>query len=217
MIKVQNLRKVFRVHKREPGLTSSIRALFRREWIEKVAVSGSTFSVAEGEIVGLIGANGAGKTTLLKMLSGIIHPTSGEARVLGSIPWKRENSFRTQIAPALVLLFVPEGKQGSGEEGVVHRDGDPGGGAATIQLLENHAQSDVILFEAAEGLWRNQAEKPEFGEFVDVLPGEFLPLIVVIGVGDQDLVCKFPGGVPQLQLTPREFGEHHASFLARYE
>jgi len=98
VIKVQNLRKVFRVHKREPGLTSSIRALFRREWIEKVAVSGSTFSVAEGEIVGLIGANGAGKTTLLKMLSGIIHPTSGEARVLGSIPWKRENSFRTQIA-----------------------------------------------------------------------------------------------------------------------
>lgn len=98
MIEVINLRKIFRVHKRAPGLASSIRSLFRRQWIDKVAVSGSNFSVAEGEIVGLIGANGAGKTTLVKMLSGIIHPTSGEAKVLGHVPWQRDISFRRQIA-----------------------------------------------------------------------------------------------------------------------
>jgi ABC-2 type transport system ATP-binding protein len=57
-----------------------------------------SFRVDEGEIVGLIGANGAGKTTLVKMLAGIIHPTSGEAEVLGFTPWERDNRFRRQIA-----------------------------------------------------------------------------------------------------------------------
>jgi len=98
MIKVRDLRKVFRVHRKEPGLAASVRSLFRRNWVEKEAVTGSTFDVKEGEIVGLIGANGAGKTTLVKMLSGIIHPTSGEAEVLGHVPWHRQDDFRRQIA-----------------------------------------------------------------------------------------------------------------------
>ncbi len=98
MIRVRNLRKVFRVHRKKPGLTASVKSLFRREWIDKVAVTGADFEVNEGEIVGLIGANGAGKTTLVKMLSGIIHPTSGEAEVLGHVPWQRHDDFRRQIA-----------------------------------------------------------------------------------------------------------------------
>ena len=98
MIKVRDLRKVFRVHQKEAGLAASVRSLFHRKWVEKDAVTGSTFDVKEGEIVGLIGANGAGKTTLVKMLSGIIHPTSGEAEVLGFVPWERDNDFRRQIA-----------------------------------------------------------------------------------------------------------------------
>ena len=98
MIKVRDLRKVFRVHRKEPGLAASVRSLFRRNWVEKEAVTGSSFDVKEGEIVGLIGANGAGKTTLVKMLSGIIHPTSGEAEVLGHVPWHRQDDFRRQIA-----------------------------------------------------------------------------------------------------------------------
>jgi ABC-2 type transport system ATP-binding protein len=66
--------------------------------VVKHAVQEVSFEVAEGEILGLVGANGAGKTTLVKMLAGIIHPTSGDASVLGHRPWERNNDFRRQIA-----------------------------------------------------------------------------------------------------------------------
>jgi viologen exporter family transport system ATP-binding protein len=98
MIEVDKLAKTFVVHKKDPGLLGSLRSLFRRERITKHAVRDVSFRVGEGEIVGLVGANGAGKTTLVKMLAGIIHPTSGDARVLGFRPWERRNDFRRQIA-----------------------------------------------------------------------------------------------------------------------
>ncbi len=98
MIVVENLTKTFRVHRKEPGLWGSLRSLVRRESIEKWAVREASFSVGEGEIVGLVGANGAGKTTLVKMLAGIIYPTSGHAEVLGYRPSERDNRFRRQIA-----------------------------------------------------------------------------------------------------------------------
>lgn len=98
MIEVERLSKTFRIHKKAPGLKASLRSLFRREWTEKPAVREISFSIGEGEIVGLVGANGAGKTTLVKMLSGVITPTSGEARVLGYRPWERDNRLRSQLA-----------------------------------------------------------------------------------------------------------------------
>ena len=98
MIQADQLKKSFRVHRKEPGLKGSIRALFHRKWEEKHALNGVSLRVAPGEIVGLVGANGAGKTTLVKLLAGIIHPSSGSATVLGHIPWERENRFRRQIA-----------------------------------------------------------------------------------------------------------------------
>jgi ABC-2 type transport system ATP-binding protein len=98
LIRVRELSKTFRVHKKAPGLRGSIRALVRRNYVEKLAVRDISFEVEEGEIVGLIGANGAGKTTLVKMLSGIIHPTSGDAEVMGHRPWERANAFRKRIA-----------------------------------------------------------------------------------------------------------------------
>jgi len=98
MIEVDRLTKTFRVHQKDPGLAGSLKSLFRRRTTEKRAVKEASFRIGEGEIVGLVGANGAGKTTLVKMLAGIIHPTSGDARVLGFRPWERDNRFRRRIA-----------------------------------------------------------------------------------------------------------------------
>jgi ABC-2 type transport system ATP-binding protein len=98
VIEVDQLSKTFVVHKKAPGLVGSLKALFVREKVEKHAVKQVDLRIGEGEIVGLVGANGAGKTTLVKMLAGIIHPTSGDARVLGYRPWERDNAFRSRIA-----------------------------------------------------------------------------------------------------------------------
>jgi ABC-2 type transport system ATP-binding protein len=98
MIEVEHLSKTFTVHQKEPGLKASLKSLFVRKSITKTAVKQVSFRVDEGEIVGVVGANGAGKTTLVKMLAGIIHPTSGDARVLGHRPWERKRDFTRQIA-----------------------------------------------------------------------------------------------------------------------
>jgi len=98
MIQVRGLSKTFRVAVKEPGLKGSLRGLFRRKVVAREAVKPVTFSVGEGEIVGLVGPNGAGKTTLVKMLAGIVFPTAGDAEVLGHRPWERHNDFRRQIA-----------------------------------------------------------------------------------------------------------------------
>ncbi|MDB5100416.1 MAG: hypothetical protein JWM80_4837 [Cyanobacteria bacterium RYN_339] len=98
MIKVRQLTKHFRVHTKEPGLKGSIQSLFRRQWLDKVALDDVSLDVGPGEILGLIGSNGAGKTTLVKTLTGILHPTSGTVEVLGRVPWERSDDFRRQIA-----------------------------------------------------------------------------------------------------------------------
>jgi ABC-2 type transport system ATP-binding protein len=48
--------------------------------------------------VAFLGPNGAGKTTTLKLLSGVIYPTSGQAKVMGFVPWKRDNEYRRRFA-----------------------------------------------------------------------------------------------------------------------
>ena len=98
MIRVERLSKTFWVHRKEPGLVGSLKSLVRREKIAKHAVNEVSFDVNEGEVVGLVGANGAGKTTIVKMLAGIVHPSSGEATVLGYRPWERDNRLRRQLA-----------------------------------------------------------------------------------------------------------------------
>ena len=98
MITVDRLSKTFYVHRKAPGLWQSVKSLVRRHTVAKKAVQEVSFRVGEGEVVGLVGANGAGKTTLVKMLAGIIHPTSGDASVLGHRPWQRDNQLRRQIA-----------------------------------------------------------------------------------------------------------------------
>jgi len=92
-IHVSALRKTFTVPVREAGLKAAVKSLVRRETREVRAVDDIGFEIGAGEIVGFLGPNGAGKTTTLKMLAGLLYPTSGEARVLGHVPSKREPDF----------------------------------------------------------------------------------------------------------------------------
>jgi len=100
-IVVRDLRREFTTHLKQPGFSGALRGLFRREYQTKVAVSDLNFSIERGEFVGFLGPNGAGKTTTLKMLSGVLHPSSGEARVLGFVPWKREAAFQKRFSLVL--------------------------------------------------------------------------------------------------------------------
>jgi len=98
VIDVRSLSKTYLSHRKPPGLAGTVRSLFKRETVRVEAVRSLTFQVGEGELVGFLGPNGAGKTTALKMLSGIIYPTSGEATVLGHVPWERKPQLQRQFA-----------------------------------------------------------------------------------------------------------------------
>jgi len=94
----ENLCKTFRVPQREPGLAAALRSVFHRKYTDTQAVAGVSFSIEPGEIVGFLGPNGAGKTTTLKMLTGLLHPTTGSATVLAHTPWKREPAYLRRIS-----------------------------------------------------------------------------------------------------------------------
>ncbi len=98
IIKVIRLSKSFDYYKKELGLSNSFKNLFHREKLTKEAVREISFEIEEGEMVGFLGPNGAGKTTTLKMLSGILHPSSGSASVMGFTPWERRKAFKMQFA-----------------------------------------------------------------------------------------------------------------------
>src|ERR1700752_3240422 len=97
-IEVNGLTKAFRTAKKLPGFTGAIRGLFHREYEQTLAVKDVSFRVEPGELVGFLGPNGAGKTTTLKMLAGLLYPTGGSARVLGYVPWERNDGYRRQFA-----------------------------------------------------------------------------------------------------------------------
>lgn len=101
MIEVRQLTRVFRTYKKQPGFWGGVKGLFHRQFEETAAAKDVSFDIAEGEFVGFLGPNGAGKTTTLKMLSGLIYPTSGTARVAGFDPTKRENAYRRIFALVL--------------------------------------------------------------------------------------------------------------------
>jgi ABC-2 type transport system ATP-binding protein len=97
-VKVEHLKKYFKVAQRNEGFKSSIVSLFKRQYKDVKAVDNISFEIKEGEMVAFLGPNGAGKTTTLKMLSGILYPSSGEVKVLGYTPQKRQVEFQKQIA-----------------------------------------------------------------------------------------------------------------------
>src|SRR6201993_2458475 len=98
IIEAVNLTKTYRVSQKKEGFFGALRGLYRREYKEVRAVDEVSFAIEPGEMVAFLGPNGAGKTTTLKMLSGLIYPTHGSARVLGFVPWERADSFRRRFS-----------------------------------------------------------------------------------------------------------------------
>jgi ABC-2 type transport system ATP-binding protein len=88
-ILVEELSKTYRIAEREPGAMGAVRGLFRRRWRTVEALSGVSFQLERGELVGLIGPNGAGKSTTIKILSGILEPSAGRCEVDGLVPWRQ--------------------------------------------------------------------------------------------------------------------------------
>ncbi len=98
VIETENLSRVYQSYKKPEGLKASIKGFFNREYEVRTALKATNIKLERGQIVGLVGSNGAGKTTLLKLLSGLIYPSSGTARVLGFEPWKRQSQYLKKIS-----------------------------------------------------------------------------------------------------------------------
>ena len=92
-IKVEQLSKTYKVPEREGGFGAAVKSFFKRKYNDVKAVQEVNFQIEQGEVVGFLGPNGAGKTTTLKMLSGLLHPTSGSANVLGFTPWELKTDY----------------------------------------------------------------------------------------------------------------------------
>src|SRR4051794_16010318 len=87
-IEIEDLRKTFELVRWRR---------FRRERTEVVAVDGVSLDIPSGSSIAFVGPNGAGKSTTIKMLTGILTPTSGSARVLGLTPWRERRALAGRI------------------------------------------------------------------------------------------------------------------------
>lgn len=97
IVVAERLSKFYPVAVKEPGLKGTLLHFFRRKHRLVKAVQEVSFQINAGEVVGFLGANGAGKTTTLKMLTGLIHPSSGKVKVAEYVPFRREESFLQKI------------------------------------------------------------------------------------------------------------------------
>jgi ABC-2 type transport system ATP-binding protein len=97
VIEARGLRKVFQLQRKPEGGWARFLATFRPETYDQVAVRGLDLTVEKGEALAFIGPNGAGKSTTIKMLTGILHPTSGEANILGFTPWQQRQQLAFRI------------------------------------------------------------------------------------------------------------------------
>lgn len=97
IIEVHRLSKHYPVAVKQPGFKGTLKHFLRRSYRMVEAVKQISFTIEPGEVVGFLGPNGAGKTTTLKMLTGLIHPSEGQVRVAGCVPFRRERSFLQEI------------------------------------------------------------------------------------------------------------------------
>jgi ABC-2 type transport system ATP-binding protein len=97
IITVDSLSKVYPVAVKQPGLAGTLTHFFKRTYRSVAAVQSVSFQIEAGEVVGFLGPNGAGKTTTLKMLTGLIHPSSGQVTVAGHVPFRRQAEFLRKI------------------------------------------------------------------------------------------------------------------------
>jgi len=97
VIEVNHLQKTFSSKRKAEGLKGSLKALVSPEYQSIQAVNDLSFSMEPGELLGFIGPNGAGKSTTIKILTGILFPTSGKARVLGYVPWTQRQELAYHI------------------------------------------------------------------------------------------------------------------------
>jgi len=97
LIEVKNINKEYKISKRTKGFMGTIANTFIPKYEIKRAVQNISFTIEKGEMVGFIGPNGAGKSTTVKMLSGILHPTSGSMTVDGLVPYKNRKEYVRRI------------------------------------------------------------------------------------------------------------------------
>lgn len=97
MVTVEGLSKIYNIAVKDAGLAGTLKHFWHRQYRAIAAVKDVSFAIASGEMVGFLGANGAGKTTTLKMLTGLIHPSSGHVKVAGHIPFRRDSKFLQKL------------------------------------------------------------------------------------------------------------------------
>ncbi|KAA1185391.1 ABC transporter ATP-binding protein [Photorhabdus heterorhabditis] len=93
MIRAEEISRIYQVHQRNESFRSALNSLWKRKYETVVALRNVSFQIENGERVGILGPNGAGKTTLVKLLSGLLHPSSGRITVEGHTPYLREKTF----------------------------------------------------------------------------------------------------------------------------
>jgi ABC-type uncharacterized transport system ATPase subunit len=135
---VEDLCMTYRAPIRESGWKATLGSVFHRRYRDVPAVQDVSFALRPGEVVGFIGPNGAGKTTTMKILSGLLHATSGHVQVLGHSPWQRRADFLRRIA------FV--------------RGSQPVGGSQELTVLDS-LQYQRLLYEVPAAEYRRNLEE----------------------------------------------------------